>query len=46
MSYSQKPCKADRFMLTLCARQGYWEVFKPGNATVRFVFWKDNSGVL
>lgn len=46
MNYSQKPCKVDGFTLILCALRGYWEVFKPENVTVRFVFWKDNSGML
>lgn len=46
VNYSRKPCKADKFTLTLCAPQCHREALKPGNVTERFVFWKDNSGML
>ena len=45
-NYSQRPCKADKFMLTLCTLWSRWEVLKPGNVAVRLVFWKDNSSML
>lgn len=46
MNYGQKHCRADECMLTLGTLQSHWEVFKPGNVRVRFVFWEDNCDML
>lgn len=43
---SKRPCKAVGVLLTLCAPWGPWEVCQPGHVIGRFVFWKDNSGML
>lgn len=46
MNYSLILCKYDGFMVAVCALMGYQEAFKPGNVSIRFVFWKDNSSML
>lgn len=46
LSYSQKPLKAEGFQLMPCVLRRHCEVFKPGDVTVRFAFWNDNSGML
>lgn len=46
VNYCLKACRVNGFVFIQCVLQSYWEVFKLGYVIVRFVFWKDNFGML